>query len=354
MKATSVRRLAMSLLGALMCASMWFVGCSAPAPTVECQTGDDCPDGWCDRYDGVCVPWGDSADMASEGGCYSGRCGEGEVCVGEGASASCVGTCAQIGEPCGEGGRCTGTDAGVNICFVGDAGAGSECEFSAQCEGGASCVTVSAGAPGRCMASCSEPGALCEDGSLCIASGGAGICYAGGAVPEGGDCESLADCERGRRCVSAGERKYCVRACATDAGCDAGMSCDELPTGGGKVCRPRVGAACESSFDCDDELTCSLELEDIVHWVTVWPGGYCTSTACDPTANTGCDSGADCKLPGGVGPVCVQACVTDADCRVSAGWECLGQEACTTPGCRAYFGARRYCGRLDRVESLGE
>lgn len=333
----------------------WAVGCSAPALSSQCQTGDDCPNGWCDRYDGVCVPWGDSADMTMmSAACVPGACGGGQVCVGDGPGAYCADTCDVVGEPCQAGGRCAATGAAVNICISDDVGAGESCESSAQCAGGASCVATAAGEPGRCMATCSAPGALCEDGSLCIASGAAGLCYAGGDVLEGADCESLSDCERGRRCVSAGERRYCVRACVDDTGCDAGMSCDELPTGGGKVCRPRVGAACESSFDCDQGLTCSLELEDIVHWVTVWPGGYCTATMCNPVANTGCDPGADCKLPGGVGPVCVQACTTDADCRVSAGWECLGQEACSTPGCRAYFGEQRYCGRRDRVESLGD
>ena len=183
----------------------------------------------------------------------------------------------------------------------------------------------------------------------------AGICYAGGPLEEGAMCDTFTQCGRGLRCLSAGEERFCVRACEADTDCPGGAQCvaQEEAAGGGAICRPAVGAACVSDSLCPEQTTCSRGFDDPFFMANLWPDGACSAQNCT-LDGTDCATGSTCRslvASDAIETVCAQSCESDADCRITQGWRCLDSSMCAmnAEGCLTYFGTQRLCARPDRL-----
>lgn len=276
----------------------------------------------------------------------------------------CLEGCEVPGEACDGGrGECVAarSEAGEAspVCFVGNIGVGQSCASDLECGDGLVCLRLEGEERGVCSPICDEPLSLCVGGEVCMPTqrGGQseGLCYAGGPLQEGARCDAFTDCGRGLRCLSAGEEKFCVRACEQDADCQGGAQCvaQQEAAGGGAICRPAVGAACVSDSVCPESTTCSKHFSDPFFMANLWPDGACSSEGCT-LDGADCATGSACRpLTGSdmIDTVCAQTCESDADCRITQGWRCLDASMCDTnaEGCLSYFGSRRLCARPDRL-----
>ncbi len=318
-----------------------------------CSCGSESQTPLCERELEACELQESPEPGAPGTSCLDGTpCEPGAVCAQlDATSAVCVPGCSTPGQMCPEGGVCVETRGGDSaICLAGSAKVGEVCASALECSPGMSCLGD--GMVGRCAMRCEAPGGLCEDGSLCMSTqgGGAPVCVWGGEQPEGAECASSAECERGLRCMTAGEQKLCVRACEDESQCRDGASCEPLMGDvQGSVCRPGVGAACVSDSTCPEMTQCSASFADPFFFANAWPQGVCSSEGCEAGA---CAPGSACRpVVEASTSVCAPTCESDADCRVTQGWRCLDASACEErqSGCLDYFGSQKLCHRPDRV-----
>lgn len=225
---------------------------------------------------------------------------------------------------------------------------GEPCFGPQDCVAGASCIGTGDDDQFICMKNCSDPGRICEDGSVCTSrlAGADPICFTAGRTPRGESCETNLDCEPGTLCFGSGQEYYCLRAChQLDQGvCPDGTYCATTSSGGKGLCRSRVGAACSTSAECADALTCSEELGD--GFVGLLPAGYCTQSECARDAD--CPANGVCRtFPGTSTRVCVATCTTDGDCRFNQDYRCLHDGYChevsNPDGCEAFRGGEDVC-----------
>ncbi|AGP36600.1 hypothetical protein BE04_32925 [Sorangium cellulosum] len=223
----------------------------------ECETSDDCRDGYACIAGGVCWPSCTSDAQCTEVGvcddywdaCYSpdgSACTEDSVCSGEWCLSQ-----AQYGFP---GGYCSG--------FCGD-GIG-------ECTGGGTCYIDPGDTTGICLTPCAAD-SDCRDGYICDADN---TCWPG--------CTSDAQCSDGYVCSPTGR---CDPPTETGDGAD--------------------GDACAADSDCAGGF-CFSEADG-------FPGGYCTGP-CTPGADD-CAGGGYCALDGEGNGVCAAECETSDDCR---------------------------------------
>lgn len=317
-----------------------------------CSTSADCEMGVCDRYTGECLVEEAMPEAPGDPCGGSLACPEGTECVNQGNQSVCMELCDMPGEPCDSGVMCVATNEGPSICYLGNGEQPSNgCTNAVQCLEGQLCLRD--GDSGTCVSQCQTAGSLCDNGEVCSTTSEGNICLPGGSVPRGGTCESVVECAKGNICVGAGEQNYCVTACEDASNCAPGQRCQELEVNPGNVCRPGLGASCAADEDCDGEQVCTAAFSDVIEWVNLYPNGYCTVRNC---AQGMCPDGSVCRAPGDRDPICAQTCEVDTDCRFQQSWECLDESACQEGAagdvCRAYFGQERLCMRRDRLSNL--
>ena len=340
----------------ILCFSMATLsGCPQSASSEGgCTTSADCDMGVCDRYTGECLLPEEMPEGPGDpcGGPLA--CPENTECVSQGNQSVCMELCDTPGEPCDSGVMCVATSEGPSICYLGsDTEPRDGCTSDAQCLEGQRCLRDATS--GTCVDPCQTAGELCDGGELCSTTSEGNLCLPGGSVPRGGTCESVLDCSKGNLCVGAGEQNYCVAACNNASDCRPGQRCQELEVNPGSVCRPGIGASCAVDEDCDGGQVCTAAFSDVIGWVNLYPNGYCTVRSCSPGM---CPDGSVCRTPGDRDPICAQTCEVDTDCRFQQSWECLDESACEAgaagDACRAYFGQEKLCMRRDRLNNLSQ
>jgi hypothetical protein len=182
-----------------VCDSRWTC---VPEDTVTCDEDADCPAGYCDLAEGVCV---------NTGGC---RPGVDTDCALYGPTFVCDdrGLCVPDRGPCPDGTcGCANDDecSGGWVCRQGLCRDPAEvCTLTTECPGGTACFESFchvAGCPGiECPAT-----QVCADGTCLDDPDG------------GGECVYSADCSGGAYCVNG----YCVVTCGGDGACGAFESC---------------------------------------------------------------------------------------------------------------------------------
>lgn len=257
------------------------------------------PGGYCVAFE--CDPGAQDTSCAAYGG--------DAVCVEQGTASdpdpACLDRCATSAD-CRAGYHCDTWTYPRGVCLPGDAAIGASCTTGAECTSGYCLDEAEWGWPGgTCIArGCT----LAAPDASCAMYGGDGVCVDDG-VPT------------------------CLDRCAADRDCRAGYHCSSFY--GQPLCWPgtgRLGAACESDFDCASE-DCFLG----------WPGGFC-SGACDPVDR--------CSRYGGTcgGEYCLAECVAEyPNCR--PGYGCL-DSGLVSPGGSALYACVPSCG--DGVLDPGE
>lgn len=223
------------------------------------------------------------------------------------------------------------------------AGIGETCTGPDQCVSEALCIGATAGVF-RCMEICPRPYAICDSGAVClpVMTQDAAICYEGGAGQTTDGCENNLGCAAGLLCFGASGEFYCRPACDETAGrCATAENCLRLASGAG-LCRSAVGAACDDASDCEGDLTCSHQLDDVTGRFV---GGYCTTTC---LTDTDCPANARCRsLPGATEPICLQSCSHRSECRFNGSYGCLDATECGSSSdpaaCQAMFGDDSLC-----------
>ncbi len=210
---------------------------------------------------------------------------------------------------------------------------GESCFGPQDCVDGASCIGTGGEDQYICMSNCSEPGRICEDGSVCTPrlNPADPICFTGGDTATGERCQTNLDCEPGTLCFGSDSDHYCLPAChELDPGvCPDGTSCELLSSSGKGLCRSRVGATCDTGTDCAEALSCSEELGG--EFSGLLPGGYCTQSGC--ASDSECPENSRCRtFPGTSTPVCVATCASDGDCRFNQDYRCLRDGYCDDVG----------------------
>ncbi|MCB9535883.1 MAG: hypothetical protein H6704_06425 [Myxococcales bacterium] len=224
----------------------------------------------------------------------------------------CVPKC-ESDSDCEAGRRC---DTGSGNCVArGEKATGDACTANNQCNGGL-CLKTTAFRGGYCSARCGNQFADCEPGASCVTVDGAAVCLGG--------CDGDGDCRGGdgykcrevaRTTDSQGDSvpvRACVPRCQSNDECGDGEHCDvesgDCVEGVGDP-NP-LGAFCAGDGDCASGACLTGER---------WPNGYCTA-GCDACTGT-CNTTAD-------GDVCLAACDADLDCR--PGYVC-NDGGCTGP-----------------------
>ena len=248
-------------------------------------------------------------------------CGGGGSSGGGACGSSCNGCC--LGTTCVAGTDVTGCGSGSKDCSVCTAGqtctanlctnptntgpaVGYKCTSAADCSytGGTCAADVAGG--GYCTASCTASG-QCPAGATCVnVSGGAKACAK--------SCTADANCRAEHLCQASGGVSTCQPKCTQDADCDS----NNCNTGTGRCGASRIGNACAADADCGQGGSCDLTN----------PAGYCSSS-CGGQKNLACPSNAHCTSS-----VCLLTCAAPADCRT--GFACTtdssGLKSCT-PKC---------------------
>jgi hypothetical protein len=221
---------------------------------------------------------------------------------------------------------------------------GEPCRRPDACVSGAACVGNESGEQFRCMRICDEAGRVCDDGSICTARLNAPpVCYTLGDVPEGGTCTVNLECTPGSLCFGSEPDQYCIRGChPLDDACDDGEFCDANDQKG--PCRSIVGADCDATADCRDDLICTTAQADPLG--SAFPDGYCTATGC--SSDDDCPYESVCRTPPGTETaICMQTCETESDCRFNQGYTCLGPTDCgetnDRQACGDFVGSQRLC-----------
>lgn len=208
---------------------------------------------------------------------------------------------------------------------------GVTCNARGECVENASCI----GNPFddyQCMRHCDEHWTLCPDGSVCTpTASGDPICYTGGAARYGEQCQSNLHCSSGLLCIGleveqCGQNCFCLEACHTgQGGCADDEFCKAFGGSGKGYCRSRVGARCNTSADCRDDLTCSTEFDAPIP--SQFPGGYCSTSECEDDSD--CPSDAKCRTyPETEISVCLATCAMEPDCRLTDNYTCLTESHC--------------------------
>ncbi|MBA2661782.1 MAG: hypothetical protein H0U74_05770 [Bradymonadaceae bacterium] len=193
---------------------------------------------------------------------------------------------------------------------------GEPCRNPTDCQDGAACI----GTRGHgfiCMASCDQPGALCDDSSVCMALAATptAVCYIGGNTQTNASCNNNLDCIAGTICAgnpADANEAYCLRACHSNhTTCQENEYCHMFNPNRG-VCRTKLGAACDGAEDCTPESAfCTSEITD-----SALPAPMCTVVACE--------SDDDCPPDGRChDTLCFSMCSSDADCRFYNGYRCI-------------------------------
>jgi hypothetical protein len=278
-------------------------------------------------------------------------CGDDEVAH----EGDCVPTCGDDTE-CADDEKCAELGDQVSGCLpeddvvieTDDREVGESCTGPGQCVEGASCIGTDSGTY-ECMAHCEGPWSICEDGSVCTpVATGEPICYTGGSLEHGGQCNSNLACGSGLLCVGLPDRPHhCLEACHTETGgCGEHRLCRQFGDAGKGYCRHHVGRECVGGADCAGGLTCTMALGETL--VRDFPDGYCTSTGCETDAD--CPGESVCRPHAASGTrLCLAPCRVDADCRVGrqSGYRCLTESFCETVAdpdrCRALRDGDNLC-----------
>ena len=206
---------------------------------------------------------------------------------------------------------------------------GEPCFGPEECVEGASCIGTGEYNDYVCMTNCSQPGRICEDGSVCApaAQGNQPTCFTAGTTPQGEPCETNLDCVSGTACFGIEGEHYCLDACheLDPDVCPEGTYCETGSSGGKGLCRSIVGAGCSSSDDCLDSVICSSEIGE--EFTDLLTAGYCTQPGCSDDSE--CPTGSVCRtVPGTTTPICMATCASDGDCRFNQDYRCLRDSYC--------------------------
>jgi hypothetical protein len=236
------------------------------------------------------------------------------------------------GVPCGTDSECLDTEPGeVGVCVM-------RCDPStgdAACADNYACVPVAAGelfldafirGNGLCGTGCAVDDD-CAAGESCLHLGGLdqpGVCGAG--------CDPAAEipCAAGERCVPTPEDPT-AGVCLEDLGlCDP--SAAEDPCAQFTGCAPLTGSptdgVCLHGCYLQDPNACStLSGQCIGKTAAQWHAGLCfgSPTPCDPVAQTGCKSGENCDVLGGLA-IGGHAFTCASAGTVAAGEDCSGDD----------------------------
>lgn len=212
--------------------------------------------------------------------CDDGRvCTVADVCVGQGATATCQGSIS-----CPDGSPCT-----IPACSATGACTTTPKPLNTPCPGGTPpCAIGLCDGAGACKPQNAGKGVACDDGLACTsgdACNGGGICVGKDACPQGQPCEvqtcstvgcvatpvvgSNVPCDPGTACIvdatcSLGFCQGTPLSCEPKspchaASCDATAGCVQAPLPDGSPCDD--GNACTSDDACDGEGACKGALK---------------------------------------------------------------------------------------------
>ncbi|MDH5492771.1 MAG: hypothetical protein OEY14_12530 [Myxococcales bacterium] len=222
------------------------------------------------------------------------ECGAG-ICLGQRCYARCTSD-----RDCAQGGTC---DLGTGACVLRvvpvDAGPDVLDPCAAiTCAADSYCHPVSAACV-RCLET-----AHCPAGEFCDTGRGACLAAGSGAGADCAPCDDTSPCTLGT-CVSRPEpaERVCLRPCATDAECPAGLGCD--PSIG---CVP-TGTTCTSFFATSSARACAEDLECAAQGQV--DRALCLASVGVPQCSLSCLGLADCPVGFncGAGPGGSGACV---------------------------------------------
>ena len=351
-------------------------GVCTPLAAACCTTDADCSDGT------VCVDGGGGKGACetapSVGACWAvADCAAGETCEGASVCPCDVdcdnvapGACVPVAPPegccssdtdCVDGAVCVDGAGGKGSCEkapapdTGQCWSGADCAADETCDGAATCpcdLDCDNVEPGTCVGpepvgeGCCVTGADCDDGSVCVDTGGGkGACEL--AAPAG-KCWSAADCGAGQVCLSPltcpcdmdcgnVEPGICAptaeECCVTSADCTGDEICVDTGDDKGRCVPPAKPGDCWTAADCGAGLVCSgtalcpcgVPCAAIAPGKCSAPAGCCTTDS-DCAGDAVCAGAADggpgtCELAPAGG-----ACWDDGDC--GAGQACFGAALC--------------------------
>ncbi len=295
--------------------------CGLSAEGQGCRTAED--------VNGVCTPADDCTGTAEGSGCLPGSvCCTGIACAApEGDEGVCIGAAA-----C-EGRRISGQCPGVTTtCCVDYHPDGGSCTDNAQCSSSICADELSSERltpGGLCVVNCMDDMA-CDEGSVCVGSGGQGLCMT--------SCDDENPCRDGWFCMTqrVGPEGESVDVCLTDcreSGCgiegvcniDTGL-CElmleedtcQYPCAENEQCTD--GQCLRADDTCTTDYNC-VEREECIE-------GQCQTrlfAECDMgfgAANT-CDAGQQC-INTANGGICMATCNAGADCPMHMTCQQLG------------------------------
>ena len=143
-------------------------------------------------------------------------------------------------------------------------------------------------------------------GGLVVSSG----CSEG--APLGATCDDTAECDENLQCIN----EVCVPRCEFDVECGDGFTCSN--DGICQVALGELGDACERERDCGPGLACPLEAD---YNNDGFLEGTCVGENSGGTMGNACKGGNDCRNGICVDGVCTQLCLENKDCPLP--FECV-------------------------------